>query len=90
MAEPSTWGAPRILGKLKMIGLDISERTVLRWMRKAPRNLETAKRWAAFLRSHSEAIAAKFKTQVYFVPGWKCDKAHLPKLRLHRILSVGP
>ncbi|HXB63145.1 MAG TPA: integrase core domain-containing protein [Acidobacteriaceae bacterium] len=31
---------------------------VLRWMRKAPRNPEPAKRWSAFLNNHREAIAA--------------------------------
>ena len=31
---------------------------MLRWMRKAPRNPEPAKRWAAFLSDHHEAIAA--------------------------------
>ena len=41
-----------------MLGFDISERTVLRWMRKAPRNPERAMRWAAFLSNHREAIAA--------------------------------
>jgi hypothetical protein len=35
VAENSTWGAPRIHGELKMLGFDISERTVSRWMRKA-------------------------------------------------------
>jgi putative transposase len=34
------------------------ERTVMRWMRKAPRDPEAAKRWAAFLSNHREAIAA--------------------------------
>lgn len=58
VAENSTWGAPRIHGELKMLGFDISERTVLRWMRKAPRNPEPAKRWAAFLSNHRETIAA--------------------------------
>jgi transposase InsO family protein len=58
VAENPTWGAPRIHGELKMLGFDISERTVLRWMRKAPRNQEPAKRWAAFLSNHREAIAA--------------------------------
>src|ERR1017187_1363867 len=53
-----TWGAPRIHGELKMLGFDISKRTVQRWMRKAPRNLEPAKRWAAFLNNHRQAIAA--------------------------------
>jgi hypothetical protein len=58
VAENQTWGAPRIHGELKMVGFDISERTILRWMRKAPRNPEPAKRWAAFLSNHREAIAA--------------------------------
>ena len=52
------WGAPRIHGELKMLGFDVCERTVLRWMRKAPRNPEPAKRWAAFLSNHRESIAA--------------------------------
>src|SRR5665213_2734539 len=58
VAENPTWGAPRIHGELKMLGFDISERTVLRWMRKAPRNPEPAKRWMTFLENHREAIAA--------------------------------
>jgi transposase InsO family protein len=58
VAENPTWGAPRIHGELKMLGFDISERTVLRWMRKAPGGPDPAKRWAAFLSNHREAIAA--------------------------------
>jgi transposase InsO family protein len=58
VAENPTWGAPRIHGELKMLGFDISERTVLRWMRNAPRSPEPAKRWAAFLSNHRETIAA--------------------------------
>ena len=58
VADNPTWGAPRIHGELKMLGFNISERTVLRWMRKAPRYPEPAKRWAAFLSNHREAIAA--------------------------------
>ena len=58
VAENRTWGAPRIHGELKMLGFDISERTVLRWMRRAPREPEPAKRWAAFLSNHREVIAA--------------------------------
>jgi putative transposase len=56
--ENPTWGAPRIHGELKMLGSDISERTVLSWMRKAPRRPEPAKRWAAFLSNHREATDA--------------------------------
>jgi len=58
VVENPTWGAPRIHGELKMIGFDVSERTVLRWMRKAPSRPEPAKRWAAFLSNHRGSIAA--------------------------------
>src|SRR5271168_62128 len=58
VAENPTWGAPRIHGELKILGFDVSERTVSRLMRKAPRNPESASRWAAFLSNHREAIAA--------------------------------
>src|ERR1035437_10011429 len=36
-AENPTWGAPRIHGELRMLGFAISERTVSRWVRRAPR-----------------------------------------------------
>ena len=41
-----------------MIGFDLSERTISRWMKRAPRGPDPAKRWLAFLRNHREAIAA--------------------------------
>jgi putative transposase len=58
VAENPTWGAPRIHGELRMLGFEVSERTISRWMRRAPRNPEPAQRWRAFLRNHREAIAA--------------------------------
>jgi putative transposase len=58
VAENPSWGAPRIHGELLMLGFDISERTISRWMKGAPRDPEPAKRWLAFLRNHREAIAA--------------------------------
>jgi putative transposase len=58
VAENPTWGAPRIHGELLMLGFHVSETTVSRWMRQAPRNLDPGKRWLAFLRNHREAIAA--------------------------------
>ena len=58
VAENPTWGAPRIHGELLMLCFDISERTVSRWMKRAPRDPQLAKRWLAFLRNHREAIAA--------------------------------
>src|ERR1700730_6312312 len=56
--ENPNWGAPRIHGELRMLGFDVSERTVSRWMRRSPTDPEPAKRWRAFLRNHREAIAA--------------------------------
>jgi hypothetical protein len=43
---------PRALSKI------VSERTISRWMKGAPRDPALAKRWLAFLRDHREAIAA--------------------------------
>jgi len=57
-AENPSWGGPRIHGELIMLGFEVSERTVSRWMRRAPRSPEPAQRWLAFLRNHREAIAA--------------------------------
>jgi putative transposase len=58
MAENPTWGAPRIHGELLMLGLDVSERSISRWMKHAPRDPELARRWLAFVRNHRDAIAA--------------------------------
>jgi putative transposase len=58
VADNPTWGAPRIYGELLMLGFDVSERTISRWMRRAPSSPEPAPRWLAFLRNHREAIAA--------------------------------
>jgi transposase InsO family protein len=58
VAENPTWGAPRIHGELLKLGVDISERTVSRWLQRAPKDPEPARRWQAFLRNHREAIAA--------------------------------
>ena len=58
VVENSTWGAPRIHGELLMLGFDLCERTISRWMKRAPRDPEPDKRWLAFLRNHREVIAA--------------------------------
>jgi putative transposase len=58
VVENPTWGAPRIHGELLMLSFDVSERTISRWMKQAPRDPEPAKRWLTFLRNHREAIAA--------------------------------
>jgi transposase InsO family protein len=58
VAENPTWRAPRIHGELVMLGYDVSERSVSRWMRHAPRSPESAQRWLTFLRNQREGIAA--------------------------------
>src|SRR5271165_6082792 len=58
VAENPTWGAPRIHGELLKLGFDISERTVSRWVKRASKNPDPARRWLSFLRNHREAIAA--------------------------------
>jgi hypothetical protein len=58
VAENPKWGTPSIHGELRMLGFDISQRTVLRRMGKAPKSPKPAKRWATFLSNHREAIAA--------------------------------
>ena len=58
VAENPNWGAPRVHGELLMLGFEVSERTVSRWMRRAPRDSEAAQRWRTFLHNHREAIAA--------------------------------
>ena len=58
VAENPTWGAPHIHGELLMLGFEVSETTVSRWMMRAPRRPEPAKRWLAFLQNHREAIAS--------------------------------
>jgi putative transposase len=57
-AENPTWGAPRIHGELLKLGFDLSERSVSRWIRQAPRDPHLVKRWLTFLRNHREAVAA--------------------------------
>jgi len=58
VSENPTWGAPRIHGELLKLGFELSERSVSRWIRRAPRDPDPVKRWLTFLRNHREAIAA--------------------------------
>jgi transposase InsO family protein len=58
VAENLTWGAPRIQGELLMLGFEVSERTICRWMKRAPRTPDLPRRWRTFLRHHRDAIAA--------------------------------
>ena len=50
VAENPTWGAPRIHGELLMLGFDVSERTISRWMKRAPRDPRQPSVGGRFLR----------------------------------------
>jgi hypothetical protein len=58
MATENGRGAPRIDGELKMLGFDVSERTVSRYLRGLRRRPEVQQSWLTFLRNHREVIAA--------------------------------
>jgi hypothetical protein len=54
--ENPTWGAPRIHGELLMLGIDVSESTVGRYMIRIGR--PRSQGWKTFLRNHAAGIAA--------------------------------
>jgi hypothetical protein len=58
--ENPTWGAPRIHGELLLLGFEISEPSVSRYLRRLKRipGGSRAKQWLAFLNNHREVIAA--------------------------------
>jgi transposase InsO family protein len=55
------WRAPRLHGELKMLGIEISERTVSRILRKLPR--PPSQTWKTFLRNHiGQMVSVDFFT----------------------------
>jgi len=57
-SENSTWRAPRIHGELLMLGYDVSERTVSRYLPKRPPDQDKIRQWKTFLENHRHAIAS--------------------------------
>jgi hypothetical protein len=54
--ENPMWGAPRIHGELRMLGFEVAQSTVSKYLvRRAKPPSQT---WKTFLRNHAEAIAA--------------------------------
>ncbi len=58
MALENDWGAPRIHGELEKLGFTVSEATISRYMPQRPAHPDVVRRWLAFLRNHSDGIAA--------------------------------
>jgi transposase InsO family protein len=60
-ASNPLWRAPRIHGELKMLGIVVSERTVSRVLRSAPR--PPSQTWRTFLKNHvNEVVSTDFFT----------------------------
>ena len=55
LANP-LWGAPRIHGELAMIGVDIAQSTVAKYMLK--RRGRPTQNWKTFLKNHADGIAS--------------------------------
>jgi putative transposase len=56
--ENPIWGAPRIHGELLKLGLEVSERTVSRYLARLGRRGDAGQRWLIFLKNHREVMAA--------------------------------
>ncbi len=54
--ENPLWGAPRIHGELLMLGFEVAQSTVSKYMMRARR--PPSQSWKTFLQNHAEAIAA--------------------------------
>src|SRR5713101_7749508 len=54
--ETSLWGAPRIHGELLMLGIEVAQSTVARYMTK--RQGPPSQGWKTFLRNHAAGIAS--------------------------------
>ena len=54
--ENSTWTAQRIQGELVKLGLDVSDNTVAKYMRKSKFDDGKRQRWLTFLRNHVKHI----------------------------------
>ena len=54
--EDPTWSAQRIQGELVKLGLDVSDNTVAKYMRKPKADLEKRQHWLTFLRNHAKHI----------------------------------
>ena len=54
--ENPLWGAPRIHGELLMLGIEVAQSTVARYMTKRPG--PPSQGWKTFLRNHADGIAS--------------------------------
>lgn len=55
--ENLTWGAPRIHAELRLLGFEVAERTISRYLNRAPEP-DAVERWKAFLSLHRKSLVA--------------------------------
>ena len=71
-AENPTWGAPRIHGELLKLGFKVSEPTVSRWLKRAPRIQDVAERWLTFLRNTAKQLRPWTSSPCRPIPSVSC------------------
>jgi len=54
--ENPLWGAPRIRGELKKLGIEVSESSVSKYMARLPK--PPSQSWRTFLRNHTDCLAS--------------------------------
>jgi putative transposase len=64
-ADNRTWGAERIRGELLKLGIQVSKRTVQKYMERNDRSTPSSQHWRTFLNNHAPHIWACDFTQVY-------------------------
>jgi hypothetical protein len=82
--ENPLWGAPRIHSELLMLGIEVAQSTVARYMTK--RHGAPSQGWKTFLRNHAAGIASKpcrarreWRVLLGLVSGRGCDTAFLER-----------
>ena len=58
MARENPWGAPRIHAELQLLGFDVAERTISRYLPKHPSPPDAIERWKTFLKLHQKELVA--------------------------------
>jgi putative transposase len=90
--ENRLWGAKRIRGELKKLGIQVSKRTIQRYMRQARQALPprtSGQTWATFLKNHAHEIWACDFLQVYDLLFRPMFAFFIVELGSRRVVHVG-
>ena len=90
--ENRLWGAKRIRGELKKLGIQVSKRTIQRYMRQAREALPprtSGQTWATFLKNHGHEIWACDFLQVYDLLFRPMFAFFIVELGARRMVHVG-